>query len=78
MLSDPSSADAIYAAKEDRLNAPYGARCFLTRDAFERYNVVGFCLNAPYGARCFLTRDQELMSTKTAAVLMHLMALGAF
>ena len=37
------------------LNAPYGARCFLTLCA--QFNpgdsITG--LNAPYGARCFLT-----------------------
>ena len=43
----------------NRLNAPYGARCFLTR--FARYpRVKRFVagLNAPYGARCFLTAQQ--------------------
>ena len=38
------------------LNAPYGARCFLTG---VRRRPQGFLprarLNAPYGARCFLT-----------------------
>ena len=37
------------------LNAPYGARCFLTgnfRDAMAKGKIS---LNAPYGARCFLT-----------------------
>ena len=37
------------------LNAPYGARCFLTRhdDLGRARHPRG--LNAPYGARCFLT-----------------------
>ncbi len=38
-----------------RLNAPYGARCFLTTICV-RICAAGLCrLNAPYGARCFLT-----------------------
>ena len=60
-----------------RLNAPYGARCFLT---------VGLCLtikpatglNAPYGAQCFLTDELEAGTQSPVEVLMHLMALGAF
>ena len=38
------------------LNAPFGARCFLTDrggDGIERRHDS--CLNAPFGARCFLT-----------------------
>ena len=38
------------------LNAPYGARCFLTLQMpriVVRQQAGG--LNAPYGARCFLT-----------------------
>ena len=39
----------------DSLNAPYGARCFLT-DSHHDWNPCGVAgLNAPYGARCFLT-----------------------
>ena len=40
------------------LNAPYGARCFLTRRtarALDGLRTVR--LNAPYGARCFLTTN---------------------
>ena len=37
---------------EEPLNAPFGARCFLTERAF-RSTAIG--LNAPFGARCFLT-----------------------
>ena len=38
------------------LNAPYGARCFLTV-TYESFDgeMVDESLNAPYGARCFLT-----------------------
>ena len=61
-----------------RLNAPYGARCFLTECG--RFCVlIGWCLNAPYGARCFLTCESATRSGALAGrVLMHLMALGAF
>ena len=38
------------------LNAPYGARCFLTQDQQRTETAVYQSLNAPYGARCFLTR----------------------
>ena len=40
------------------LNAPFGARCFLTE---ERQDVRGIMvrLNAPFGARCFLTVAPE-------------------
>ena len=38
------------------LNAPFGARCFLT-DLAQTVTLIGFDgLNAPFGARCFLTR----------------------
>ena len=38
------------------LNAPYGARRFLTRAIVGDFTGGIRCLNAPYGARCFLTR----------------------
>ena len=59
------------------LNAPYGARCFLTCTpaACTRPRPTG--LNAPYGARCFLTGEQY-REFPIWRVLMHLMALGAF
>ena len=37
----------------ERLNAPFGARCFLT--SRERKGERCIILNAPFGARCFLT-----------------------
>ena len=53
MLSNPSNP--LKRAYNVRLNAPYGARCFLT---FQE-GMLGYeffeGLNAPYGARCFLT-----------------------
>ena len=59
------------------LNAPYGARCFLTVIR----GIVGQAvrgLNAPYGARCFLTGYWYAMIGLTVVVLMHLMVRGAF
>ena len=40
-----------------RLNAPYGARCYLTQRTTSMRALRRLSLNAPYGARCFLTRD---------------------
>ena len=36
------------------LNAPLGARCFLTSPQ-QSQTIPGVVLNAPFGARCFLT-----------------------
>ena len=48
------------------LNAPYGARCFLTEKfAGFIHRVTG--LNAPYGARCFLTLTVEDRVSRTVA-----------
>ena len=55
MLSDTRSWRAERAREKRRLNAPYGARCFLTRRAGASCARHGAGLNAPYGARCFLT-----------------------
>ena len=85
------------------LNAPYGARCLLTRRSLHlltRYTLgvlmrlmalVAFLqmsftpknsklrgLNPPYGARCFLTENHRRLRPSPVAVIMHLMALGAF
>ena len=59
------------------LNAPYGARCFLTDDQDYSKIDATWGLNAPYGARCFLTIDW-FKTYLLPVVLMHLMALGAF
>ena len=59
------------------LNAPYGARCFLTSSSCFSC-LVWWCLNAPYGARCFLTYFTVAAYMLVCMVLMHLMALGAF
>ena len=61
------------------LNAPYGARCFLTIQAPTGDTPPILSLNAPYGARCFLTVLAVGPRRAWAIwVLMHLMALGAF
>ena len=40
----------------DRLNAPFGARCFMTVLNWCKANPQIFIsLNAPFGARCFMT-----------------------
>ena len=39
------------------LNAPVGARCFLTENSPRSWNTPGASLNAPFGARCFLTKQ---------------------
>ena len=55
MLSDvlDKSFDQVHIL--DGLNAPFGARCFLTiRNLILKLSPFG-SLNAPFGARCFLT-----------------------
>ena len=60
------------------LNAPYGARCFLTLRRISSTRIFP-SLNAPYGARCFLTQEmKDFLGSPAENVLMHLMALGAF
>ena len=41
------------------LNAPFGARCFLTEKSPRARAKVRTGLNAPFGARCFLTGNQS-------------------
>ena len=38
-----------------RLNAPFGARCFMTSLRGDSLVSAFGCLNAPFGARCFMT-----------------------
>ena len=60
------------------LNAPFGARCFLTLAAVI-YEARRTGLYAPFGARCFLTPAEPSLDRRPdRAVLMHLLALGAF
>ena len=49
----------------ESLNAPYGARCFLTKVLGDGIRQIAAGLNAPYGARCFLT---ERIPAVTASV----------
>ena len=60
------------------LNAPFGARCFLTDKKAAEKDLPTGCLNAPFGARCFLTRAHGPPRCLPSRVLMHLLALGAF
>ena len=41
------------------LNAPFGARCFLTSQPCYVDEINMLRLNAPFGARCFLTAPAE-------------------
>ena len=61
-----------------RLNAPFGARCFLASATIGAAIGMLIGLNAPFGARCFLTKSAIRANRRLASVLMHLMALGAF
>ena len=48
---------------EEPLNAPFGARCFLTRSPSCLTLPWLTRLNAPFGARCFLTAAQDFSQT---------------
>ena len=51
-----------------RLNAPFGARWFMT-GATATSTTPGFeGLNTPYGARCFMTEHVETTSTPTTSL----------
>ena len=80
MLSDGLDMSRAKEAFDARLNAPYGARCFLTTllPLAQETLARDGSLNAPYGARCFLTNKRIAVAMKIQCVLMHLMALGAF
>ena len=52
------------------LNAPFGARRFLTRANSVR-TVASSRINAPFGARCFLTLCAAFCVDATKVVLMH-------
>ena len=60
------------------LNAPFGARCFLTLIGAAVGALASLGLNAPFGARCFLTGVRNGETVGGAGVLMHLLALGGF
>ena len=77
MLSDLRLSLLVNFSLLVSLNAPFGARCFLT---FLKLGSIRerLGLNAPYGARCFLTDGIQNWIDKVNDVLMHLMALGTF
>ena len=54
MLSDATEAQSS-SGETQCLNAPFGARCFLTAEAVGVAVTDLKGLNAPFGARCFLT-----------------------
>ena len=58
MLSDLDLGGLRMVVIFTSLNAPYGARCFLTSHDPLRIHDQGPRLNAPYGARCFLTGER--------------------
>ena len=62
MLSDPGELRVECGARDRCLNAPYGARCFLTTADQHWVGRTYDCLNAPYGARCFLTNYKAKMT----------------
>ena len=80
MLSDRvNDRDAERLHDRRGLNAPYGARCFLTIVCEKSEAELSVRLNVPYGARCFLTVCiGRIRHDSRLDVLMHLMALGAF
>ena len=60
------------------LNAPFGARCFLTDLSmmFEHSDTIR--LNAPFGALCFLTSMLTFRDPVCSKVLMYRLAPGTF
>ena len=61
MLSDLET-EVLELAARAGLNAPYGARCFLTERIPAVTASVTAGLNAPYGARCFLTKGMRVIA----------------
>ena len=55
-------------ALHNSLNAPYGARRFLTSQQ-QATNRARRRLNAPYGARCFLTHNSGLVQVPALSCL---------
>ena len=50
------------------LNAPFGARCFMTRSERLRQLQGEDGLNAPFGARCFMTYITSIQSPPTTCL----------
>ena len=53
VLSDRAASQSGSCTLTTGLNAPFGARCFLTTRS-KRIRWVRLGLNAPFGVRCFL------------------------
>ena len=64
MLSDGGEL-AVEVNNPGCLNAPFGARCFLTDEMRAACEELASRLKAPFGARCFLT----LQATSTPNVV---------
>ena len=45
----------LAATGKPSLNAPFGARCFMTFEISNMEELYDLGLNAPFGARCFMT-----------------------
>ncbi|EFF80527.1 hypothetical protein HMPREF0970_00533 [Schaalia odontolytica F0309] len=54
MLYDPSCSPSWLTCVIS-LNAPFGARCFMTHPRRSTASSPRSSLNAPFGARCFMT-----------------------
>ena len=59
------------------LNAPFGARCFMTRNRHPRNPLHRTGYNAPFGARCFMTGSWLVPVAIIVLVLMRRLVLGA-
>ena len=59
------------------LNAPFGARCFMTSGMKKASTFARLGLNAPFGARCFMTFIGYKVGRAVERVLMHGLVLGA-
>ena len=78
MLSDLPSGVLVALLVRIRLNAPYGAPCFLTSAPFTPVAALLSRLNTPYGAPRYLTGCGCDRWRHVPFVLIHLMAFHAF
>ena len=77
MLSDPLPDLQKLVIDYLSLNAPFGARCFLTAMSESERRRAGIGLNAPFGARYLLTARTGGCGGDRGR-LNDLLALGAF
>ena len=66
MLSDRLTPWLLTSNASLGLNAPFGARCFLTYSTGARQTPRSSCLNAPFGARHFLTASTYNAKMRTS------------